>query len=55
LAYYISAQIEYQTKTIKKVTANVNQTKLSNLRETIVAVALGKIRKMSFEFNTARM
>ena len=37
------------------VTADVNQSKLSNLGGIGIAVALGKIGKMSFEFNTAGM
>ena len=55
LVYDISTQIEYQPRTSKEVTADVNQTKLLNLVGTGVAVALGNIEKMSFELNTIGM
>ena len=55
MVYDISTQIEYQPRTSKEVTADVNQTKLLNLVGTGVAVALGNIEKMSFELNTIGM
>ena len=55
VAYDISAQMEYQQKTLKEATANVIQHKLTKLGGTGGVVALDKDGNMSFEFNTAGM
>ena len=55
VAYDISAQIEYQQKTLKQATRDVIQNKLTNLGGTGGVVALDKNGNMSFEFNTAGM
>ena len=55
VAYDISAQMEYQQKTLKEATADVIQNKLTKLGGTGGVVALDKNGNMSFEFNTAGM
>lgn len=55
VAYDISAQMEYQKKSLKEATANVIQNKLTKLGGTGGVVALDKNGNMSFEFNTAGM
>jgi beta-aspartyl-peptidase (threonine type) len=55
IAYDISAQMEYQQKTLKEATADVIQNKLTKLGGTGGVVALDKSGNMSFEFNTAGM
>ena len=55
VAYDISAQIEYQKKTLKEATKDVIQNKLTKLGGTGGVVALDKNGNMSFEFNTAGM
>ncbi len=55
VAYDISAQMEYQQKTLKEATKNVIQNKLTQLGGTGGVVALDKNGNMSFEFNTAGM
>ncbi|RCS28328.1 isoaspartyl peptidase/L-asparaginase [Polaribacter sp. WD7] len=55
VAYDISAQIEYQQKTLKEATQDVIQKKLTKLGGTGGVVALDKNGNMSFEFNTAGM
>ncbi len=55
VAYDISAQIEYQNKTLKEATSNVIQDKLTKLGGTGGVVALDKNGNMSFEFNTSGM
>ena len=55
VAYDISAQIEYQEKTLKEATKDVIQNKLTKLGGTGGVVALDKKGNMSFEFNTAGM
>lgn len=55
VAYDISAQMEYQQKTLKEATQNVIQEKLTKLGGTGGVVALDKNGHMSFEFNTAGM
>ena len=55
VAYDISAQMEYQQKTLKEATQNVIQNKLTKLGGTGGVVALDKNGNMSFEFNTAGM
>jgi len=55
VAYDISAQMEYQQKTLKEATADVIQNKLTNLGGTGGVIALDKNGNMSFEFNTAGM
>mgnify|MGYP000088384967 CR=1 FL=1 len=55
VAYDISAQIEYQQKTLKEATKDVIQHKLTKLGGTGGVVALDKNGNMSFEFNTAGM
>ena len=55
VAYDISAQIEYQNKTLKEATKDVIQNKLTKLGGTGGVVALDKNGNMSFEFNTAGM
>ena len=55
VAYDISAQMEYQQKTLKEATTDVIQNKLTQLGGTGGVVALDKNGNMSFEFNTAGM
>ncbi|QNM84814.1 isoaspartyl peptidase/L-asparaginase [Polaribacter pectinis] len=55
VAYDISAQMEYQQKTLKEATKDVIQNKLTKLGGTGGVVALDKKGNMSFEFNTAGM
>ncbi|OIP47786.1 MAG: beta-aspartyl-peptidase [Flavobacteriaceae bacterium CG2_30_31_66] len=55
VAYDISAQMEYQKKSLKEATKDVIQNKLTKLGGTGGVVALDKNGKMSFEFNTAGM
>ncbi|WP_299156328.1 isoaspartyl peptidase/L-asparaginase family protein [uncultured Tenacibaculum sp.] len=55
VAYDISAQMEYQNKTLKDATKDVIQNKLTKLGGTGGIVALDKNGNMSFEFNTAGM
>lgn len=55
VAYDISAQMEYQQKSLKEATRNVIQHKLTKLGGTGGVVALDKNGNMSFEFNTAGM
>jgi beta-aspartyl-peptidase (threonine type) len=55
IAYDISAQMEYQQKTLKEATSDVIQNKLTKLGGTGGVVALDKNGNMSFEFNTAGM
>lgn len=55
VAYDISAQMEYQQKTLKQATADVIQNKLTKLGGTGGVVALDKNGNMSFEFNTTGM
>jgi L-asparaginase / beta-aspartyl-peptidase len=55
VAYDISAQMEYQHKTLKEATTDVIQNKLTELGGTGGVVALDKEGNMSFEFNTAGM
>ena len=55
VAYDISAQIEYQQKTLKEATTDVIQNKLTNLGGTGGVIALDRLGNMSFEFNTAGM
>ncbi len=55
VAYDISAQMEYQEKTLKEATKDVIQNKLTKLGGTGGVVALDKKGNMSFEFNTAGM
>lgn len=55
VAYDISAQMEYQQKTLKNATKDVIQNKLTALGGTGGVVALDKNGNMSFEFNTAGM
>ena len=55
VAYDISAQMEYQQKTLKQATKDVIQNKLTKLGGTGGVVALDKNGNMSFEFNTAGM
>ena len=55
VAYDISAQIEYQKKTLKEATKDVIQNKLTKLGGTGGVVALDKNGNMSFEFNTSGM
>lgn len=55
VAYDISAQMEYQQKSLKDATKDVIQNKLTKLGGTGGVVALDKNGNMSFEFNTAGM
>jgi len=55
VAYDISAQMEYQNKSLKEATTDVIKNKLSKLGGTGGVVALDKNGNMSFEFNTAGM
>lgn len=55
VAYDVSAQMEYQHKTLKEATTDVIQNKLTKLGGTGGIVALDKNGNMSFEFNTAGM
>lgn len=55
VAYDISAQMEYQHKTLKEATKDVIQNKLTKLGGTGGVVALDQKGNMSFEFNTAGM
>ena len=55
VAYDISAQMEYQQKTLKEATTDVIQNKLTKLGGTGGVVALDKNGNMAFEFNTAGM
>jgi beta-aspartyl-peptidase (threonine type) len=55
VAYDISAQMEYQQKSLKQATEDVIQNKLTKLGGTGGVVALDKNGNMSFEFNTAGM
>ena len=55
VAYDISAQMEYQNKTLKEATTDVIQNKLTKLGGTGGVVALDKNGNMSFEFNTPGM
>ena len=55
VAYDISAQMEYQQKTLKEATTDVIQHKLTKLGGTGGVVALDKNGNMAFEFNTAGM
>ncbi|WP_299015245.1 isoaspartyl peptidase/L-asparaginase [uncultured Polaribacter sp.] len=55
VAYDISAQMEYQQKSLKEATADVIQNKLTKLGGTGGVVALDKNGNMAFEFNTAGM
>lgn len=55
VAYDISAQMEYQKKTLKEATTGVIQNKLTKLGGTGGVVALDKNGNMSFEFNTEGM
>ena len=55
VAYDISAQMEYQNKSLKEATTDVIQNKLTKLGGTGGVVALDKNGNMSFEFNTEGM
>ena len=55
VAYDISAQMEYQNKSLKEATKDVIQNKLTQLGGTGGVVAIDKAGNMSFEFNTAGM
>jgi len=55
VAYDISAQMEYQQKSLKDATKDVIQNKLTKLGGTGGVVALDKNGNMAFEFNTAGM
>ncbi|WP_299054424.1 isoaspartyl peptidase/L-asparaginase family protein [uncultured Polaribacter sp.] len=55
VAYDISAQMEYQQKSLKNATKDVIQNKLTKLGGTGGVVALDKNGNMAFEFNTAGM
>ncbi|PQJ80018.1 isoaspartyl peptidase/L-asparaginase family protein [Polaribacter porphyrae] len=55
VAYDISAQMEYQQKTLKEATKDVIQNKLTKLGGTGGVVALDKNGNISYEFNTAGM
>ncbi|WP_343328360.1 isoaspartyl peptidase/L-asparaginase [Polaribacter staleyi] len=55
VAYDISAQMEYQHKTLKEATTDVIKNKLTKLGGTGGVIALDKNGNMSFEFNTAGM
>ncbi|KAB1160397.1 isoaspartyl peptidase/L-asparaginase [Tenacibaculum aiptasiae] len=55
VAYDISAQMEYQNKSLKEATKDVIQNKLTKLGGTGGVIALDKNGNMSFEFNTAGM
>ena len=55
VAYDISAQMEYQKKSLKEATKDVIQNKLTKLGGTGGVVALDKNGNMSFEFNTEGM
>ncbi|MDP4600273.1 MAG: isoaspartyl peptidase/L-asparaginase [Polaribacter sp.] len=55
VAYDISAQMEYQKKSLKEATTDVIQNKLTKLGGTGGVVALDKNGNMSFEFNTEGM
>jgi len=55
VAYDISAQMEYQQKSLKEATTDVIQNKLAKLGGTGGVVALDKNGNMAFEFNTAGM
>jgi beta-aspartyl-peptidase (threonine type) len=55
VAYDISAQMEYQHKSLKEATTDVIQNKLTKLGGTGGVVALDYNGNMSFEFNTAGM
>ena len=55
VAYDISAQMEYQHKTLKEATTDVIQNKLTKLGGTGGVVALDKNGNFSYEFNTAGM
>jgi L-asparaginase / beta-aspartyl-peptidase len=55
VAYDISAQMEYQQKSLKEATKDVIQNKLTKLGGTGGVVALDKNGNMSFEFNTTGM
>ena len=55
VAYDISAQMEYQQKTLKQATKDVIQNKLTKLGGLGGVVALDNNGNMSFEFNTAGM
>jgi beta-aspartyl-peptidase (threonine type) len=55
VAYDISAQMEYQQKSVKEATTDVIQNKLTKLGGTGGVIALDKNGNMSFEFNTAGM
>lgn len=55
VAYDISAQMEYQGKSLKQATTDVIQNKLTNLGGTGGVVALDHLGNMSFEFNTSGM
>jgi beta-aspartyl-peptidase (threonine type) len=55
VAYDISAQMEYQKKTLKEATKDVIQNKLTKLGGTGGVVAIDNKGDMSFEFNTAGM
>ena len=55
VAYDISAQMEYQQKTLKEASTDVIQNKLTKLGGTGGVVALDKNGNMAFEFNTTGM
>ncbi|PQJ68880.1 isoaspartyl peptidase/L-asparaginase family protein [Polaribacter butkevichii] len=55
VAYDISAQMEYQNKSLKEATTDVIKNKLTKLGGTGGVIALDKNGNMSFEFNTAGM
>lgn len=55
VAYDISAQMEYQQKSLKEATKDVIQNKLTKLGGLGGVVALDKNGNMSFEFNTEGM
>ena len=55
VAHDISAQMDYQNKSLKEATTDVIQNKLTKLGGTGGVVALDKNGNMSFEFNTAGM
>lgn len=55
VAYDISAQMEYQQKSLKEATTDVIQNKLTKLGGTGGVVALDNNGNMSFEFNTTGM
>jgi beta-aspartyl-peptidase (threonine type) len=55
VAYDISAQMEYQQKSLKEATKDVIQNKLTKLGGLGGVVALDKTGNMSFEFNTEGM